>query len=270
VGIARRSRIVVATLGFTVFAALGIFAESSANAVEGGSVASTAQFPWVVAVKPPLLPVSFCGGTLVAPTKVLTAGHCVDQFLAVPSLLHVVGGRDDMRSHNGVDVAVSRIWREPGFSTFTFDGETGYRNDVAVLTLSRPLPFATLPIAAPGQNDLYQPNTAARLLGWGTTGEKKLDGGILRSAPTAVVADGQCASSASYGSTYDAGQDVCAGDFALGGVDTCEFDSGTPLVIRGVVAGVTSWGVGCGRPHFPGLYVRVATFSTEISAQLTS
>ena len=57
-------------------------------------------------------------------------------------------------------------------------------------------------------------------------------------------------------------------DFARGGVDTCDYDSGTPLVVDGVVAGITSWGVGCGKPGHPGLYTRVSTFSSEITAQL--
>ena len=251
-----------------VAGAAAVSAASPAGAVVGGQPASTATYPWAVALRPPLIPFSFCGGALLTPTKVLTAAHCADSFRSVPGLLHVQAGRDNMLSGGGIDVAVSRIWIAPGFASFTFDGQTGYRNDLAVLTLSRPLPYATLPLAGPHDTGLYRPGTLARILGWGVTKEGALDGGRLRTATVPVVADSLCASSASYGSAYNATQYTCAGNYAHGGVDTCDYDSGTPLVIDGRIAGVTSWGVGCARPHFPGLYTRVSTFSNEILAQL--
>ncbi|MCP9206774.1 S1 family peptidase [Streptomyces sp. NEAU-Y11] len=250
-----------------VYAAL-FSAAGPAVAVQGGQPARAADHPWAVALKPAVVPFSFCGGTLIAPTKVLTAGHCVDAFLKVPGLLRAVSGRNTMVSPGGTSVSVARIWRHPDYATFTHQGETGYRNDVAVLTLKSPIDAPTLPIAAPDARDLYQPGRSARILGWGTTSSGGLDGGVLRTATVPVTADSSCASAASYGDAYDSRQYTCAGDFARGGVDTCDYDSGTPLVVDGVVAGITSWGVGCGKAGHPGLYTRVSTFSSEITAQL--
>lgn len=52
---------------------------------------------------------------------------------------------------------------------------------------------------------------------------------------------------------------ICAGE-TNGGQDSCQGDSGGPLMATGTnrLIGVVSWGNGCARPGFAGVYVRVA------------
>ena len=55
---------------------------------------------------------------------------------------------------------------------------------------------------------------------------------------------------------------ICAGHLGIGGKDACTGDSGGPLVCnhggKAVITGVVSFGSGCAKPDFPGVYSRVA------------
>jgi Trypsin len=62
---------------------------------------------------------------------------------------------------------------------------------------------------------------------------------------------------------------ICAGTPAA---DTCQGDSGGSLVVQHdhkyEIVGVTSWGQGCGRRGFPGVYTRISKYITWICTQL--
>jgi len=60
----------------------------------------------------------------------------------------------------------------------------------------------------------------------------------------------------------------CAGakNMNAGGKDACQGDSGGPIIDdKGVQVGLVSWGVGCGRPNFPGVYARVSAIDRWIA-----
>lgn len=50
---------------------------------------------------------------------------------------------------------------------------------------------------------------------------------------------------------------LCAGLYGVGGKDTCQSDSGGPLVSNNKLHGITSWGGKCGGKWTPGVYTRV-------------
>ncbi|KAL7989692.1 hypothetical protein Chor_012358, partial [Crotalus horridus] len=68
---------------------------------------------------------------------------------------------------------------------------------------------------------------------------------------------------------------ICAGSES-GHVDSCQGDSGGPLACyfpdasKYYLIGITSSGVGCGRPKFPGLYVRAASYKKWIYSYLSN
>jgi secreted trypsin-like serine protease len=58
-------------------------------------------------------------------------------------------------------------------------------------------------------------------------------------------------------------------------LDTCQGDSGGPLLMftsNNVweQVGITSFGYGCARPLYPGIYTRVAAYQSWISATMNS
>jgi secreted trypsin-like serine protease len=232
----------------------------AANAVIGGTAAVPPS--WLAAVGTPAFLVrpsgQFCGGTLVSSTKVVTAAHCVDFLRAVPSLLSATFGRADLSKKDGESVQVRSVWVQPGFKETEFKGETVEHHDVAVLTLSRPV-LDRLPLPLVDRAGLYTPGAPAQVLGWGTTSESDLFNDRLRQATIPLVSDARCAQA--YGSSFDRRDMVCAGS-PKG--DTCQFDSGGPLVVNGRLAGVTSWAYGCARQGYPGVYTRLAPFTLPL------
>src|SRR5690606_25016939 len=106
--------------------------------VVGGQDADIADHPFAVALVTPDGQ-QFCGGSLVAPDKVLTAAHCTDG--SQPSDINVVSGRTEMSSSEGTTSAVTDIWVHPQYQ----DATQGY--DVSVLTLEAPVEETPIELA---------------------------------------------------------------------------------------------------------------------------
>ncbi|MFE1023655.1 S1 family peptidase [Streptomyces sp. NPDC058818] len=257
-----RARSAAAALATAGAAATALLAAPSAVAapqpIVGGSTTTTSAYPFVMQVTDASQN-QFCGGTLVSPTKVVTAAHCM--VGETTRSVRVVGGRTYLNGTNGTVARVSRIWIHPDYTGAT-NGE-----DVAVLTLSTSMPYTPAKYVSSSDTSVYAAGTTARVLGWGTTRENGSSSNQLRTATVPVVSDTSCRGS--YGSDFVVSDMVCAG-YTSGGVDTCQGDSGGPLLVGGVLAGVTSWGEGCARAGYPGVYSRLTTFSDLVTAQVTS
>ncbi|MFF9125047.1 S1 family peptidase [Streptomyces sp. NPDC014889] len=252
---ARRTATAVA-VGAATAALTAPSAAAAPRPVVGGTATTTAEYPFVMQITD-TAGGQFCGGTLVAPTKVVTAAHCVVGDSA--DSVRVVGGRTRLDGTDGTVGEVGGIWFDPDYTDAVSGG------DVAVLTLKSPMPYATAAYVSPTGTGVYAPGMTARVLGWGTTGEDGGSSGELRTAAVPVVSDSDCHDS--YGSDFVASDMVCAG-YLSGGVDTCQGDSGGPLLIGGVLAGITSWGDGCAEAGRPGVYTRLTSFSSLVTEQV--
>ncbi|MCS0605638.1 serine protease [Streptomyces sp. LP11] len=258
----RARKTAAALLATTAAAATALLASPTANAapqpIVGGTTTTTSSYPFVMQITDASQN-QFCGGTLVAPKKVVTAAHCMAGEST--GSVRVVGGRTYLNGTNGTVSKVSKIWINPDYT----DATNG--DDVAVLTLATSMPYAPASYVSSSQTSVYAAGTTARILGWGTTSENGSSSNQLRTATVPIVSDSSCRSS--YGSDFVQTDMVCAG-YSSGGVDTCQGDSGGPLLIGGVLAGITSWGEGCAEAGYPGVYTRLTTFSNLVTAQVNS
>ncbi|MFD9796038.1 S1 family peptidase [Streptomyces sp. NPDC059070] len=238
---------------------------SADSVVIGGTPAAVEKSPYAVALSSRQRFGSgragqFCGGAVVAPTKVVTAAHCLSkEVLGANGVtdLKVIAGRDKLRdTGHGREIAVRDTWVNPAYDPGDNAG------DLAVLTLAEALPDSSvIGVAGPG-NAAYAAGTAATVYGWGDTSGEGAYSSELRSTRVQVFPESVCerAYPGNSEGRYEGATMLCAGDSG-GGHDACQGDSGGPLVARGLLIGLVSWGSGCGLADRPGVYTRMSAFT---------
>ena len=82
-----------------------------------------------------------------------------------------------------------------------------------------------------------------------------------------------CARGTSYGTLFNPQVHICAGHMLGGRTDACQNDSGGPLVCldrdnQPVLVGIVSFGKGCARPNYPGVYSNVVSYTEWIHQQI--
>jgi secreted trypsin-like serine protease len=230
----------------------------------GGAEAAPGQFPWMAALVDAdardAAKGIFCGGTVIAPRVVITAGHCVQG--TDPGELDVVVGRTRLsRDTDGQRVAVTRIVRAPSWNSGTLAG------DAALLQLAAPVAVTPLAVAGPADAARQAAGQSLIVSGWGATAEGGAVSDQLKYVRLRVHTSAKC--EALFGA-LDGAKTVCAGS-KRAGEDSCQGDSGGPLFFGDGAAarlvGIVSFGDGCGHADTPGVYTRASAYSAWIAQE---
>jgi secreted trypsin-like serine protease len=219
--------------------------------VVGGDLAPAGRFPWMVRLS------MGCGGVLTAPGVVLTAGHCVTGT-GKDKTVGVIAGTTDLKARNAIKARSVAVIRAGGFR----DETRG--DDWALIKLDRKLDLPVLDLSEGGADE----GGPMTIIGWGQTKEDApRQQTRLRYATVPIVGDRDCARAyRKVGVKLVESEAICAGGR---GADTCQGDSGGPMVSetadhRFVQVGIVSFGLGCARRNYPGVYTQISKFRAAI------
>jgi secreted trypsin-like serine protease len=274
-------------------------AEEDTEMIVNGKIAPEGKFPYQVRLYASLEDEKgFCGGSIVAPQWILTAGHCAvadngaTENLQPAETIFVGYGSTDRTKTTKIEA--EEIIVHPRYLEKALAGGS----DVALIKLKEPIPDAKkIEIANDDtEQKLVTRGVKVTVTGWGAIWDpedkevvellSKIDPQAdvseklnfpkkLYEADIHVMDREECRSVYGPQELKIADSEICAMK-PRSASNSCYGDSGGPLVVlaeepkRYVQIGVVSWGDRCGRAGNPNVFARVASFSDWISETMES
>ena len=233
--------------------------------VARGDVTHAGKFPWQ-AMLCTASHGQHCGGVLVSDNCIVTAAHCLHLGGVFTKNVSVCVGRQ-CGNCSEVDVEGNpqcfrpkSTFIHPNFSRSTLD------NDIAIIRLPKAVSChcnSVFPVCLPNEKrdgSYLRAGMEGIVTGWGRVNSSLSRSTCLRKGDVRLASRNICSKRhPDYPITNSM---MCATDYN----GACEGDSGGPLVIKNkeyghrfVLAGIVSWGKGCGQAKGLGVYTKVLT-----------
>ncbi|XP_044536744.1 transmembrane protease serine 11B-like [Gracilinanus agilis] len=224
------------------------------NRIMGGVPSKEGEWPWQASLK--WNGRHWCGASLISKRWLVSAAHCFIRFIGIKNWTVTFG---NTLNHPHMTRNIKEIILHKDYqSRLQYD-------DIALVQLTKEVTFTknvrTICLPDPTQN--YTAGDRAIVTGWGKLSINGPYPKKLQQATVKIIDRDTCnAPQAYHGLVTDSM--LCAG-YMSGKVDSCEADSGGPLVSfdhigSWYLTGVVSWGEGCGKVNKPGVYTKVASY----------
>ncbi|XP_068801291.1 ovochymase-2 isoform X2 [Struthio camelus] len=230
--------------------------------IVGGEEAVPYSWPWQVSVQ--ISDEHICGGAVLAKEWIVTAAHCFNSKEQYRDLWTVVTGLHDLAEQEYRQKrTIKQFIIHPSFNKTTMDC------DIALLRLAEPLEFNhyVRPVCLPAKEEAVQPSRVCVVTGWGAHAGDREKGKKLHQLEVPILVLDTCQSYYVNLPSKVTQRMICAGFPLEEGKDSCTGDSGGPLVCPSeddsgfyTLNGITSWGLGCGKKSYPGVYTNVGVF----------
>ncbi|CAF0971553.1 unnamed protein product [Rotaria sordida] len=227
--------------------------------IVGGETAVQQSWSWIVSVRSH--GEHICGGSVLSPSYIITAAHCIKDTHNFKSITILAGSLTLKPSSNDLSQirSITKVYKHPDYNSHSLI------NDLVLLRLSSPLNmiYGNIKAICLPSGTVPQPpdNIDMIAIGWGTTSTWTDEfSSTLRQVTVQSIAS---TSNRCQRVISDSKLQFCAG-VRTGNKDTCKGDGGGPLMafVNNIwqLYGVTSYGYGCASPDYPGVYTRVSYY----------
>ncbi|XP_026481289.1 mite allergen Der p 3-like [Ctenocephalides felis] len=227
---------------------------SLTNRIIGGEDVNIEDYGWQVSIQ--IFEEHLCGGTILTPIWILTAGHCwLRPFVILSRYVKIRAGSSKLYS-GGTVISLESLIIHPNYAP-------GPDNDAALVSLKSPLPLNGGSIRSIGlipQDTVIPAGEEVTVTGWGYLRQNSGDlSPTLKGVTVSIIDTATCKKV--YEDRYTINDNMICAEYK-GDVpkDACQGDSGGPLVNSNkTLVGIVSFGDGCGQKNSPGVYTRTAS-----------